>query len=261
VVAVTPIPHLAQPAPAQDLAVSRLSMGFDGGSPILQDLTFKVARGEAVALIGANGSGKTTLLRLCLGLLAPQRGKVELLGEEVGVLSRFALRTLRARVGLIWQRHNLVPRLNVLTNVIHGALGRHPSPALWRHWTAPHAVREEALHCLDRVGLAGLAARRAAELSGGESQRVAIARALMQRPRLILADEPVASLDPQVAEEVMRLFLGLIRNEGITLLYTSHNMDDALVFSDRVLALREGRLSLDAAAPALDKSRLRCVYS
>ena len=227
---------------------------------VIDRLSFVVRQGEAVALIGPNGSGKTTLMRLLLGLIGSASGSVRLLGADLSTLDGARLRRLRAQVGFIWQRHNLVPRLSVLSNVIHGALGRSASPALWRQGSAPSALRKEALSCLDRVGLAGLAGRRADGLSGGESQRVAIARALMQRPRIILADEPVASLDPQVAEEVMALFVGLMKREAITLLYSSHSLDDALRYSDRVLGLNRGAIRLDGPSRALGRSELHALY-
>ncbi|MBA2594696.1 MAG: ATP-binding cassette domain-containing protein [Pseudomonadota bacterium] len=248
-----------EPRPV-DLEVSQLCLSWNGTGSVIDRLSFIVCQGEAVALIGPNGSGKTTLMRLLLGLVRPKSGSVRLFGEELGTLDGARLRRLRAQVGLISQRHNLVPRLCVLTNVIHGALCRSANPALWRQGTAPRAVREEALACLDRVGLAGLAGRRADGLSGGESQRVAIARALMQRPRILLADEPVASLDPQIAEEVMALFVGLMKRDGITLLYSSHSLDDALRYSDRVLGLNRGAIRLDAPSRALGRPELRALY-
>jgi len=217
-------------------------------------------RGQAVALIGANGAGKSTLLRCCARLIEPCAGTVHLLDHEITRLKGGALRKVRARVGFVFQRHNLVPRLSALTNVIHGAQSRTRGPYVWFHGLAADAVRAEAMQCLDRVGLAAFAGRRADQLSGGQSQRVAIARALMQRPRMFFADEPVASLDPSAGEEVMTLFFELIRREGLTLFFTSHNLDHAVRYSDRVVALRGGRLHLDAPSQTLDARDLRGLY-
>ena len=219
------------------------------GVRVLDGVSLAVRRGEAVALIGANGAGKSTLLRILLRLVEPDAGEPVVLGERVLELRRSALRRLRRRVGVVFQRHNLVPRLTVLTNVVHGALGRTDLRAVHQA-IAPRALREEAMRCLDRVGLADLAGQRADTLSGGQSQRVAIARALMQRPEAMLADEPVASLDPAAGDEVMGLFAGLARETGVTLVFTTHAMAHALAYADRVVGLRGGRIALDEPARA-----------
>jgi phosphonate transport system ATP-binding protein len=244
-----------------DLAVRGLRKGFGDGVPVLRDVTVAVARGEAVSLIGANGAGKSTLLRACLRLIEPDAGSVELLGREVTTLAPEALRHLRAQVGVVFQRHNLVPRLSVLSNVVHGAQARAAGPRTWFQALAPQRIRAEAMHCLELVGLTDLARRRADQLSGGESQRVAIARAFMQRPRLMLADEPVASLDPSAGEAVMRLFVDLLRRQRMTLLFTSHNLRHAVEYADRVVGLRHGRVELDAPAAGQDLARLREIYA
>jgi phosphonate transport system ATP-binding protein len=250
-------------APAQlagtDLAVAGVAKRF-AATQVLHGVDFSVPAGQAVALIGANGAGKSTLLRCCLRLIEPDAGTIRLLGRDVRALDPAGLRGLRAEVGFVFQKHNLVGRLSALTNVLHGAIGRTGFGRAWFQSLAPRALREEALACLERVGLAAIADRRADRLSGGQSQRVAIARALMQRPRLMFADEPVASLDPAAGEEVMALFLDLIRRQGLTLLFTSHDLAHAIAFADRVIALRAGRIVLDAPAATLDVARLRALY-
>jgi phosphonate transport system ATP-binding protein len=242
------------PAPACEVARSPVAIAatgiakrFGDGPAVLADVDLTVHRGEAVALIGANGAGKSTLLRCLLRLVEPDAGEVLVLGERVTGLSSRALRRVRGRVGFVFQKHNLVPRLSVLTNVVHGALGRAGLAAM-HHATAPASLRAEALAALDRVGLARLARQRADTLSGGQSQRVAIARALMQRPDALFADEPVASLDPAAGEEVMTLFSRLAREAGLTLLFTTHNMAHALGHADRVIGLRAGRIAIDQRA-------------
>jgi phosphonate transport system ATP-binding protein len=237
-----------------------LSKRFGGGVEVLSDVSLAVGKGEAVALIGANGAGKSTLLRCCLRLVEPEAGEIRLLGREVRALAPAALRRLRARVGFVFQRHNLVPRLPVLSNMLHGARARQPGPRAWFHEIAPRALREEAMSCLARVGLADLATRRADQLSGGQSQRIAIARALMQRPEVMFADEPVASLDPAAGEEVMACFLELIRRDRLTLVFTTHDLRHALGYGDRVVGLRGGRVTIDAPAAALDQHSLRAFY-
>lgn len=246
-------------AVASDVAVAGLEKGF-GGTRVLAGVSFSVPAGQAVALIGANGAGKSTLLRCCLRLIEPDAGAVRLLGRDVRGLDAAGLRALRGEVGFVFQRHNLVGRLSALSNVLHGALGRSGFARAWFQALAPAALREEAMACLARVGLADIAGRRADRLSGGQSQRVAIARALMQRPRMVFADEPVASLDPAAGEEVMALFLELIRSRGLTLLFTSHDLAHAVAFADRVIALRRGRIVLDAPAGELEVAQLRALY-
>ncbi len=252
------------PAPVAEgpahLSVAGLRKTFGADLTVLKEISFTLHAGEAVSLIGANGTGKSTLLRCCLRLIEPDDGEITLLGQNVRRLPRRSLRHLRARIGFVFQKHNLVPRLSALTNVLHGALGRTGGARYWFQGLAPQAARDEALACLDQVGLADIAARRVDRLSGGQSQRVAIARALMQRPEIVIADEPAASLDPNAGEEVMELFRGLMREHGITLFFTSHNLDHAVGYADRVIGLREGRVALDAAAEGLNPDQLRGLY-
>ena len=246
-------------AGAADIEVRALAKSFKAAR-VLADVNLVVPRGQAVALIGSNGAGKSTLLRCLLRLIDPSAGSVRLLGRDVTAAHPRELRRIRAQVGFVFQRHNLVPRHSVLTNVIHGAQARTSGPRVWLQMLARDGDRLEALRCLELVGLAHVAGRRADTLSGGQSQRVAIARALMQRPRLMLADEPVASLDPAAGEEVMDLFLRLIRLEGVSLVFTCHSLEHALTYADRVVGLRNGRIELDAPASALSESDLRGIY-
>jgi phosphonate transport system ATP-binding protein len=241
------------------LAVCGLAKAFQGRR-ILTGVDFALAPGQSTALIGANGSGKSTLLRCLVRLIEPDRGEVRMLGEEVGALSPAALRRFRARVGIVWQRHNLVPRLSALSNVVHGVQARRSGPQSWSQALAPAVVRDEAMACLDRVGLAGRAQARVDNLSGGQQQRVAIARMLMQRPAFILADEPDASLDPQTGQEVMDLLLGLVRQEGLSLLVISHRMEHALAYSDRILGLAGGQVAFDRPTAGADATFLRHFF-
>jgi phosphonate transport system ATP-binding protein len=242
-----------------DLQASGLSKRFGKGVPVFSGLDFGIRQGDCVALVGANGTGKSTLLRCCLGLIAPDEGRVSLFGVAMADLGGAARRDIRARTGLVGQKHNLVPRLSVLSNVIHGLLGRHSGPRFWVQGLAPSHARAAAMAALEKVGLADLALRRADQLSGGQSQRVAIARALVCKPRFLVADEPCASLDPQAGEEVMALFMSLVKREGVTVLFTSHNVQHALSYGDRILGLQGGRMAIDAASSdvtAADMARL-----
>jgi len=243
-----------------DLQASGLSKRFGKASPVFSGLDFSIRQGECVALVGANGTGKSTLLRCCLGLIAPDAGRVSLLGVTMAALGGAARRELRARTGLVGQKHNLVPRLSVLSNVIHGLLGRHSGPRYWVQGLAPAEARAAAMAALEKVGLADLALRRADQLSGGQSQRVAIARALVCNPRFLVADEPCASLDPQAGEEVMTLFMALVKREGVTVLFTSHNVQHALSFGDRILGLQGGRMAIDAPSADVTQSEMARLY-
>lgn len=252
------VPRLA--ATASDLQARGLAKRFGTAAPVFSGLDFSIRQGDCVALVGANGTGKSTLLRCCLGLIAPDAGQVSLLGEDIARIAGPARRALRARTGLVGQKHNLVPRLSVLSNVIHGLLGQSSGPRYWVQGLAPEPARRAALASLEKVGLAHLALRRADQLSGGQSQRVAIARALVGKPRFLVADEPCASLDPQAGEEVMALFMSLVKREGVTVLFTSHNVQHALSYGDRILGLQGGRIAIDAAARDVTPQAMAALY-
>lgn len=243
-----------------DLVVRGITKAFTPGSPVLQDVSFAIPAGQSVALIGSNGAGKSTLLRCCMNLIEPDSGSVYLFGQPLQAQSPASLRHLRSQVGFVFQKHNLVPRLSALTNVLQGALARAPFGHAWFQGTAPRALRDEAMHCLERVGLADKARHRADQLSGGQSQRVAVARALMQRPRFLVADEPAASLDPISGEEVMSLFSSLVQSEGLTLLFTSHDLEHAVRYAHRVIALNRGRIVKDVLSAQTQATELRTLY-
>ncbi len=242
------------------ISVRGLRKRFDKKRPVLDGVDVDVARGSLVALIGANGTGKSTLLRCLLRLVEADAGEIRLFEQDVRKLRPRELRRARACVGFVFQKHNLVGRLSALSNVVHGAQARGYGARAWHQALAPAAVRREAMDCLERVGLADHASRRADQLSGGQSQRVAIARALMQKPALMLADEPAASLDPQAGDEVMALFLGLMRDEGITVVFSSHNLEHAVAYADRIVGLNNGRVAIDAPARRYGVGDLRQVY-
>jgi phosphonate transport system ATP-binding protein len=247
------------PVSPVDVEARDLAKRF-GETPVFADVSFRLARGEAVALVGANGAGKSTLLRCLMGLIPASGGSVHLLGQQTNAATGSDLRALRSQVGLVSQKHNLVPRLSVLSNVVHGLLGKHPGLRHWTHSLAPQTSREAAMFALERVGLADFAQRRADRLSGGQSQRVAIARAQVGAPRVLFADEPCASLDPSAGKDVMDLFFRLVRDEGVSVVFTSHNIEHALKYGDRVLGLAQGRLQLDATAASLSAADLRGLY-
>jgi phosphonate transport system ATP-binding protein len=221
------------------------------------DLT--VRRGEIVGILGPSGSGKSTLLRHFNGLTRPDAGELRVLGVDVASAHGSGLRALRRRIGVVFQQFNLVGRLTVAENVLTGALGRVRGPR-YGIVTWPKSFRREALEHLDRVGLADRAYQRTASLSGGQQQRVAIARALMQGPELVLADEPVASLDPESAASVMDLLVRVCREDGLTVVCTLHQVELALRWTRRVVGLRDGAVVLDEPTAVLDSTRLHSLY-
>lgn len=263
----TPSVTVADASPRGDasdsaLVVRNLCKSFQRGRiPVLTGISFTVKRGERLAIIGANGSGKSTLLRCCMHLLSIDAGEVEVGGLNLQRLRGRERRRARARIGMVFQKHNLQPRLSVLTNVIHGALARGHGLRVWRDQWAPRQERLEAIRCLDMVGLADLANRRASELSGGQSQRVAIARCLMQDSAIILADEPAASLDPAAGEEVMEMFHRISRQRGITLVVVSHDMEHAQRYADRIIGLKSGAIALDGPSATFNTDELRSFFA
>jgi phosphonate transport system ATP-binding protein len=241
------------------LIVSDLRKSFDDRD-VLQGLDFALSPGHSTALIGANGSGKSTLLKCLVRLIEPAGGQITMLGRNVRTLNPHDLRRFRAQVGIVWQKHNLVPRLSALANVVHGVQARMSGPRAWFQALAPADVRNEAMACLARVGLADRALLRVDSLSGGQQQRVAIARMLMQRPAFILADEPDASLDPQTGQEVMELLLDLVRQDGLSLLMISHRLEHTLAYSDRILGLHLGKITLDIPTAKATATGLRHFF-
>ncbi|MFO7529025.1 MAG: ATP-binding cassette domain-containing protein [Marinobacter sp.] len=243
------------------LQVRSLAKRYQGGAtPVFQGVSFNVRQGQSVALIGANGAGKSTLLRCCVRLIEPDEGDIVLAGERLSAKHGRELRKARNRVGFVFQKHCLVPRLSVLSNVLHGNLARKTGPRNWMQGLSCREDREQAMECLDMVGLSDLAHKRCDQLSGGQSQRVAIARALMQEPRILLADEPTASLDPRSGAAIMELFARLSRSQGLTLLFVSHQIEHALDYADRILGLRDHQLMLDSAAATESLASLRGFY-
>jgi phosphonate transport system ATP-binding protein len=226
------------------MELEALSVAPPGGRVLLRDVERALAPGERVALVGPSGSGKTTLLCTLNGQIPPAAGDVRLDGEAFSALRGDALRRARGQVALVAQKHDLVETLPVHANVMAGALGRWSNLRALRYLVRPTAAElAEAQAALGAVGLAGKLRTATSQLSGGEQQRVAIARALVQAPRVLLADEPVASLDPRTANEVLELLAGLARERGIGLIASLHQPELARRYFDRVLALDGDRLA------------------
>ena len=244
------------------LQVETASTTF-GSRKALDAVSLTLDRGEMVALIGPSGSGKSTLLRALTGLarIDPGPGRITAFGETVQAGGRVSaqIRRVRTRIGMVFQQFNLVGRISLFSNVALGMLGRigfaRGLVGLW-----PPEEKTAVMQALARVGVAEYAGQRAQTLSGGQQQRAAIARALVQRAEVILADEPVASLDPVAARKVMELLCGLNRDEGLSVLVSLHQVDYALRYCDRVIALKAGRIAYDGLAQGLDHARLIDIY-
>ena len=250
----------------KDIQAIRVSNGyksFQKNQNALSAIDLSIRKGECVGLLGASGSGKSTLLRALCGLerLDGVNSEVQLWGatlQKGGHLSP-AVRELRTHISIIFQQFNLVGRMNVLTNVMTGLL---PNIPLYRSLTGQFTFDErfKALQALHSVGLSEQALQRASTLSGGQQQRAAIARALVQGAKILLADEPVASLDPESTRRVMDLLLQLQRSQDMTLVISLHNVDLARKYCDRIIALREGHLVYDGTPVGLDNQKLRDLY-
>ncbi|MGW9113050.1 phosphonate ABC transporter ATP-binding protein [Microbacterium sp. NPDC055683] len=240
--------------------IAELGKTYPGApEPALAEVSLSVSPGEIVVLLGLSGSGKSTLLRHINGLEEPTTGSVVSLGEHVAALRGGALRALRGRIGFIFQQFELVGALTVLENVLTGALSTLRGPRVGI-WTYPRHLREKALGHLDRVGLLERAYQRADTLSGGQQQRVAIARALMQDPEILLADEPVASLDPESSGQVMALIREIAAERDLTVVCSLHQVDLALSWGDRIVGLRAGRVVLDTRTEALSREQVMEIY-
>ena len=251
------------PAPSAAVTIERLTKSFARDALALDIPALTIAQGEMTALIGASGSGKSTLLRHMNALVLGDRGcgSITVHGRVVQQNGRPGpgIRQTRAQIGFVFQQFNLVERLPVLTNVLAGALARVPA---WRStpgWFTA-AERQRAMESLDRVGIAHLAHQRASTLSGGQQQRAAIARALTQGARVILADEPIASLDPESTRRVMEILRDLNRTDGLTVVVSLHQVEVALQYCQRVVALRAGRVVHDGTAAETSPSDLAGIY-
>jgi phosphonate transport system ATP-binding protein len=241
------------------LRVKNLTKVYEDGTVALKDVSFEVPDGEFVAVIGLSGSGKSTLLRCINRLIDPTEGEIWWNDIQLSHITGEELRRARRRIGMIFQHFNLVERSSVLTNVLSGRLGYvNPLASILNRF--PQEDIDRALANLHRVGLDTKASNRADELSGGQRQRVGIARALMQEPEMILADEPVASLDPALAHSIMRYLLEINLEDGITVLCSLHFLDLVQQYSTRAIALNEGRLVFDGAPDEIDDERFIHIY-
>ena len=259
-----PLAHQSTPQAATtvstqpSLVLRDLGISF-GSKEVLRDVNLVVQPGQFVALVGPSGAGKSTLLRLINGSHRPTAGTVSVLGVNPGTCGRRSLQKLRTRVGFVFQQFGLVGRLSAMENVLMGTLGSLRMPR-YGISTYPRPLREKAVANLERVGLVDQRFQRCDTLSGGQQQRVAIARTLMQDAEIVLADEPVASLDPSASMSVLNTLKRLSAEDGFTVVCSLHQVDLALQISDRVVAVRNGSLILDTRTSDTSEEALRAIY-
>jgi phosphonate transport system ATP-binding protein len=241
------------------LQLTELTKRYRTGDLALDRVSLTVPTGQVMALIGPSGAGKSTLIRCVNRLVEPTGGRVVLADEDITALSSAALRKARRRMGMIFQEYALVERLSVMENVLSGRLGY---VGFWASWFRrfPAADIAEAFRLLARVGLDHMVDKRADALSGGQRQRVGIVRALMQDPRLLLVDEPTASLDPKTSRQIMRLIVELCAERGLAAIINIHDVALAQQFAQRIVGLRAGRVVYDGPPDGLSAEVLTAIY-
>lgn len=227
--------------------------------PALDQVNLQIDAGQIIGVLGKSGAGKSTLIRCMNRLVEPDSGAVIWKGQNLMSSNKHMLRKQRAEIGMIFQHFHLLPRTSVLTNVMVGGFSAMP---LWRSVTGmfTKAERLRAMEALNEVGLEAYQNRRVEELSGGQKQRVAIARVLVQRPVLLLGDEPVSSLDPLTADRIMRLLLKLQQDRGLTMVLNLHDVAIAKTYCTRIIGLTDGRISFDGTPSMLDEAALASIY-
>jgi len=241
------------------LEIKNLTKVYEGNVQALDDVSFNVQPGEFLAVIGLSGSGKSTLLRCINRLVEPTNGEVIWDGVDVTKAGPDELRRIRRQIGMIFQHFNLVERSKVLTNVLAGRLGyTNPAMSLVNQFSKKDV--EMAYKQLERVGITDQANKRADELSGGQQQRVSIARAMMQNPKIILADEPVASLDPVLAHSIMQYLEKINKEDGVTIICSLHFLDLVHRYANRAIALNAGVLMFDGAPKEIDDVKFKEIY-
>lgn len=241
------------------LELSALEKRYPTGDLALKGVSLTLGAGEVLGLIGPSGAGKSTLIRCINRLVTPSGGRVLLEGQDLSTLSSSGLRRARRQIGMIFQEYALVERLSVMENLLSGRLGY---TGFWASWFRRFQGDDiaQAYELLDRVGLSGMENKRADALSGGQRQRVGIARALMQSPKLLLVDEPTASLDPKTSRQIMRLILSLCQERGLAAIVNIHDVVLATEFLPRIVGLRAGAVVYDGPAKDVDHAVLTRVY-
>jgi phosphonate transport system ATP-binding protein len=240
------------------LKIENLTKVYPNGTVALKNVSFEVPDGEFLVVIGLSGSGKSTLLRCINRLIEPTEGKIIWDGTDITAASTAELRSIRQHIGMVFQQFNLVKRSSVMTNVLTGRLGyANPWLSLLGIW--PAEDKKRALDALERVGIAEKVFSRADALSGGQQQRVGIARTIMQEPKLLLADEPVASLDPVLSHSILQ-YLEQLNKEGITVICSLHFLDLVHRYATQVVALKDGMKVFEGEASEIDRAKFKAIY-
>ena len=242
------------------LELKKITKYYNGTTPALADVSFSVNEGEFVAIIGSSGSGKTTLLRCINRMVEMTSGEISFGGVVVSRLGKKDLRKIRTKIGMIFQQFNLVDRMSVIENVLHGRLGYKSTLAgvLGRY---THEEKWQALRVIQMLGLEQQVYQRCDQLSGGQKQRVGIARALVQNPKMILCDEPIASLDPRSAKIIMDHLRSICTDTGMTMIISLHQVDMALKYADRIIGLNRGAVIFDGPPSELTSQRSADIYA
>lgn len=241
------------------LKVQDLFKSYNRGTPVLQDIQMELKQGEFISIIGPSGAGKSTFLRCINRMIDPTSGSIVFDNTEMTSLKKADLRKQRSKIGMVFQHYNLVSRLTVFENVLHGRFG-YKSTIQGVFSLFSEEEKELALTILDKLGMKEFAYKRCDQLSGGQKQRVGIARALVQQPKLLLCDEPIASLDPNASKVIMDHLKDICETMGITVLVNLHQVDVALKYSDRVIGLNKGKIVYDGIPEKLSNAAIRDIY-
>ncbi len=241
------------------LSFQNVSKTYNNVTKALQDITFSVEEGEFVSIIGPSGAGKSTLLRCINRLVDASQGVISFDGQDIIAINKKQLRQVRTKTAMIFQHYNLVERLSVVENVLHGRLGqKFTVSGMAGHYTEEE--KKEAFRIIDEMGLTEQAYKRCDELSGGQKQRVGIARAIMQHPKLILCDEPIASLDPKSSKVIMDHLKKINKTKNITCLVNLHQVDVAIKYSERIIGVTAGKIVYDGPTNGLDADMIHKIY-
>lgn len=242
------------------IVLSGVSKVYSGSIPVLNSINLTVEKGTIVTVLGSSGAGKTTLIRCINGLTPCTAGTITIAGMELTGAGKIKLRTIRKKIGMVFQHYNLVERLTVIENVLHGCLGSLPwYRSIAGLYTA--AQKKNAYSIIEDIGLQELMYQRCSNLSGGQKQRVGIARALMQQPDILLCDEPVSALDPQTAEDILNYLQKIIRQHALTCIMNLHHVEYARTYSDRIIGLHGGKILFDGTPDALSEHVLASLFS
>ncbi|MGY4688344.1 phosphonate ABC transporter ATP-binding protein [Salibacterium sp. K-3] len=243
------------------ISVNHLSKKFSDGYAALENVSFSVNQGEHVTILGANGAGKSTLIKTIVGLEKPTTGSIKIGTTELNNITPKKLQQVRQRIGFVFQNLNLVQNLSVFQNVLFGTMGRTRNFLNWWPSTASRYDRELTMSYLEDVGMEHTAKKRVDRLSGGQQQRVAIAKMMMQQPDIVIADEPIASLDPQAGEEIMHLLTSIIKEKQVTMVSVLHQLEISKKYADRLIGLKNGKMVMNTSSYNTNTKHLNELYN